>query len=93
VNAVDARRGAPSEPAPGRRTQGLSRCGGPHCWTNVKPRGSLYGMVARDEQLMDAVRDVAELYGVPVHCMSGCQHETVTARQGVPSVGGFCVDL
>lgn len=60
---------------------------------HLKPHGSLYGMVARDEQLMGAVCDVAELYGIAVYGMSGSLHETVAERRGIPFVGEFYVDL
>ncbi|MGR7025637.1 5-oxoprolinase subunit PxpA [Geodermatophilus sp. URMC 62] len=60
---------------------------------HVKPHGSLYGMVARDEQLMDAVCDVAVQYGVPVYGMAGTAHETVAERRGVDFVSEFYVDL
>ncbi len=33
---------------------------------HIKPHGSLYGMAARDEDIMDAICDVAVQYGVPV---------------------------
>jgi UPF0271 protein len=60
---------------------------------HIKPHGSLYGMVARDEQLMEAVCDVAEIYQVPVFGMAGTTHEVVANRRGVPFVGELYVDL
>ncbi len=60
---------------------------------HIKPHGSLYGMVARDEALMDAVCDVAELYQVPVYGMAGTTHQRVADRRGVPFVGELYVDL
>lgn len=60
---------------------------------HVKPHGSLYGMVARDEQLMHAVCDVAEQYAVPVFGMAGTAHERVAAQRGVAFVAEFYVDL
>lgn len=60
---------------------------------HLKPHGSLYGMVARDEQLMGAVCDVAELYGIAVYGMSGSLHETVAELRGIPFVAEFYVDL
>lgn len=60
---------------------------------HIKPHGSLYGMVARDEQLMDAVCDVAVQYGVPVYGMAGTAHERVAARRDVGFVAEFYVDL
>ncbi|GGO70150.1 5-oxoprolinase subunit PxpA [Nonomuraea cavernae] len=60
---------------------------------HIKPHGSLYGMVARDEALMDAVCDVAVMYGVPVFGMAGTAHERVSAARGVPFLAEFYVDL
>lgn len=60
---------------------------------HIKPHGSLYGMVARDEDLMDALCDVAAQYGVPVYGMAGTAHESVAARRGVGFVAEFYVDL
>jgi UPF0271 protein len=60
---------------------------------HIKPHGSLYGMVARDEALMDAVCDVAELFQVPVYGMANTVHETVATRRGVPFVSELYVDL
>lgn len=60
---------------------------------HIKPHGALYGMVAQDEQLMDAVCDVAVQYGVPVFGMAGTAHERVAKQRGVPFVAEFYVDL
>jgi 5-oxoprolinase (ATP-hydrolysing) subunit A len=60
---------------------------------HIKPHGALYSMVARDEQLMEAVCDVAELYGVPVFGLPGTIHERVAGRRGVELVAEFYVDL
>jgi 5-oxoprolinase (ATP-hydrolysing) subunit A len=60
---------------------------------HIKPHGSLYGMVARDEALMDAVCDIAELYQVPVYGMANTIHEKVATRRGVPFVSELYVDL
>ena len=60
---------------------------------HIKPHGSLYGMVARDESLMEAVCDVAELYQVAVFGMAGSTHQVVADRRGVPFVGELYVDL
>ncbi len=61
--------------------------------SHIKPHGSLYGMVGRDETLMDAVCDVAVQYEVPVYGLVGTAHERVAGRRGVPFVGEFFVDL
>lgn len=60
---------------------------------HIKPHGALYSMVARDERLMEAVCDVAELYGVAVLGLPGTTHERVAGRRGVPFVAEFYVDL
>ncbi|MFZ5869158.1 MAG: 5-oxoprolinase subunit PxpA [Actinomycetota bacterium] len=60
---------------------------------HIKPHGALYGMVARDEQLMDAVCEVAADFGVGVFGMPGTYHETVATRWGVPFTAEFYVDL
>nr|MCW2728964.1 LamB/YcsF family protein [Aeromicrobium sp.] len=60
---------------------------------HIKPHGSLYGMVARDEALMGAVCDVAEIYGVPLFGMAATAHEAVARQRGVPFVAEFYVDL
>ncbi len=60
---------------------------------HLKPHGSLYGMVTRDEDLMDALCDVAVQYGVPVYGMAGTAHERVAVRRGVGFVAEFYVDL
>jgi UPF0271 protein len=60
---------------------------------HIKPHGSLYGMVARDEEMMDAVCDVAVLYGVPLYGMAGTAHERVATKRGVEFVAEFYVDL
>jgi 5-oxoprolinase (ATP-hydrolysing) subunit A len=60
---------------------------------HIKPHGSLYGMVGREEELMDAVCDVAVMYGVPIYGMTGTAHERVAARRRVDFVGEYYVDL
>jgi UPF0271 protein len=60
---------------------------------HLKPHGALYGMAARDEDIMDAICDVAVQYGVPVFGMAGTAHERVAERRGVPFVAEFYVDL
>ncbi len=60
---------------------------------HIKPHGSLYGMVARDEDLMDAICDVAVLYGVPVYGMAGTAHERIAGKRGLAFVAEFYVDL
>lgn len=60
---------------------------------HIKPHGSLYGMAARQPEIMDAVCDVAVQYGVPVFGMAGTEHERVAVKRGVPFVAEFYVDL
>jgi UPF0271 protein len=60
---------------------------------HIKPHGSLYGMVGRDEALMDALCDVALQYGVPIYGLAGTEHQRGCERRGVPFVGEFYVDL
>ncbi|GAA3664256.1 LamB/YcsF family protein [Nocardioides ginsengisoli] len=60
---------------------------------HIKPHGALYGMAARDEEIMDAICDVAVQYEVPVFGMAGTAHERVADKRGVPFVAEFYVDL
>ncbi|EMY35646.1 LamB/YcsF family protein [Arthrobacter crystallopoietes BAB-32] len=60
---------------------------------HIKPHGALYGMLARDEDLMDAVCDVAIQYGVPVYGLPGTAHERAAARREVGFIAEFYADL
>jgi UPF0271 protein len=60
---------------------------------HIKPHGSLYGMLARDEALMLAATNVAKTYGVPVYGVAGSAHQRVAEREGVEFVGELYVDL
>ena len=60
---------------------------------HIKPHGALFGMLSRDEELMDAACDVALQYGVPVFGLAGTAHERAALRRGVPFVSEFYVDL
>lgn len=60
---------------------------------HIKPHGSMYGMVARDEGLMGAVCDVADAVGVGVFGMTGTAHEKVARARGVDFTAEFYVDL
>lgn len=60
---------------------------------HVKPHGALYGMLARDADLMRAAAPVAALYDVPMLGMAGTAHEFVCAEMGVPFVAELYVDL
>lgn len=60
---------------------------------HIKPHGSLYGMLARDEALMLGAVNVAKTYGVPIFGIAGSQHQIVAEREGVEFVGELYVDL
>lgn len=60
---------------------------------HIKPHGSLYGMLARDEELMLGAVKVARDYGVPVFGLAGTAHQRVAEREGVEFVGELYVDL
>lgn len=60
---------------------------------HIKPHGSMYGMIARDEALMNAVCDVAEVFGVGVFGMAGTTHERVARERGIPFTSELYVDL
>ena len=60
---------------------------------HIKPHGSLYGMLARDEDLMQGAVNVAKTYGVPVFGMAGSAHQRVAEREGVEFIGELYVDL
>lgn len=60
---------------------------------HIKPHGSLYGMLARDEALMAGAVAVAKDYGVPVFGIAGSAHQRVAEREGVEFVGELYVDL
>lgn len=61
--------------------------------SHIKPHGSLYGMLARDEELMLAAVRVARDYDVPVFGLAGTAHQTVAQREGVTFIGELYVDL
>lgn len=61
--------------------------------SHIKPHGSLYGMAARSEGVMDAICDVAELYGVPVYGLADTSHERVALRRRLSFVSELYVDL
>lgn len=60
---------------------------------HIKPHGSLFGMLARDEALMRGAAKVAKSYGVPIFGLAGSAHQTVAEREGVEFVGELYVDL
>lgn len=60
---------------------------------HLKPHGALFGMLARDEELMDAVCDVAIQFEVPILGLAGTAHERVTTRRGVEFISEYYVDL
>ena len=60
---------------------------------HIKPHGSLYGMLSRDEDLMLGAVKVAKDYGVPVFGVAGTAHQRVAEREGVEFVGEMYVDI
>jgi UPF0271 protein len=60
---------------------------------HIKAHGSLYGMLARDPELMRAAARVAALYQVPIYGLAGTAHQSVCEEMGVPFVGELYVDL
>ncbi|MBT1001564.1 5-oxoprolinase subunit PxpA [Paenarthrobacter sp. DKR-5] len=60
---------------------------------HIKPHGSLYGMLARDPELMTAAAAVAARFEVPFYGLAGTEHQKVCESQGVPFVGELYVDL
>ena len=60
---------------------------------HIKPHGSLYGMLARDEELMLGAVRVAADFGVSIFGIAGSAHQRVAEREGVPFVGELYVDL
>lgn len=60
---------------------------------HIKPHGSLYGMLARDEDLMRAAARVAADFGVPVFGLAGTAHERIAAEAGIGFVSELYVDL
>lgn len=61
--------------------------------SHIKPHGSLYGMLARDEELMLGAARVAKDYGVPLYGLAGSAHQIVAEREGIEFVGELYVDL
>ncbi|MEZ3159498.1 5-oxoprolinase subunit PxpA [Microbacterium sp. BWT-B31] len=61
--------------------------------SHIKPHGSLYGMLAREPELMRAATRVARDYGVAVYGLAGSQHQLVAQSEGVEFVGELYVDL
>lgn len=60
---------------------------------HIKPHGSLYGMLSRDEDLMLGAVKVAKTYGVPIFGIAGSAHQRVAEREGVQFIGELYVDL
>ena len=60
---------------------------------HIKPHGALYGMLSRNEDLMESACDVAEQYGVPILGLPHTAHQRVADRRGVEFVAEFYVDL
>lgn len=75
----------------GALTAFLGACGAP--LNHIKPHGSLYGMLAADEELMRAAAQVNLQYGVPFFGLADTAHERVCAELGVEFVAELYVDL
>lgn len=60
---------------------------------HIKPHGALYGMLAADENLMQAAADVCEQYQVAFLGMPGTIHEQVCTSRGIPFVRELYVDM
>ncbi len=75
----------------GALTASLRRFGLP--LNHIKPHGSLYGMLSRDDELMTAAARVARLYDVPFYGLAGTAHERICADTGVEFVSELYVDL
>lgn len=61
--------------------------------SHIKPHGAFFGMLARDEEMMDAICDVAIQFEVPIFGLAGTTHERVAKRRGVGFVSEYYVDL
>ncbi|MEC5191500.1 MULTISPECIES: 5-oxoprolinase subunit PxpA [unclassified Arthrobacter] len=60
---------------------------------HLKPHGALYGMLAGDEDLMQAAAGVALQFAVPFYGLAGTAHETVCRAMGVEFIPELYVDL
>lgn len=60
---------------------------------HIKPHGSLYGMLSRDDELAAAAARVARDYGVPIYGLAGTAHQRAAAQVGAEFVGELYVDL
>lgn len=60
---------------------------------HIKPHGALFGMMAREPELMHALCDVALDVGVPIFGLAGTLHERVALERGVDFVAEYYVDL
>ena len=60
---------------------------------HIKPHGALYGMLASDEELMQAAAGTARQFGVPFYGLAGTAHESVCRAMGVEFVAELYVDL
>lgn len=60
---------------------------------HIKPHGALYGVAARDENVANAIADVAEIYDVPLFGMANTEHERVYKERGIGFVSELYADL
>ena len=61
--------------------------------SHLKPHGALYGMAARQEHIVHAICDAAEIYGVPIFGLAGTLHEEIYTARGCEFVAEFFADL
>ena len=60
---------------------------------HIKPHGALYGMAARDEEVANAICDVADVFQVPLYGLPGTLHEKVYQQRGHEFVSEYYADL
>lgn len=60
---------------------------------HIKPHGALYGMAARDEEVANAICDVADVFRVPLYGLPGTLHEKVYGARGHEFVSEYYADL
>lgn len=61
--------------------------------SHVKPHGALYGMLARDDEMMAPVAEFAARNGLRVFGLAGTAHQSCAESAGAEFVGELYVDL
>lgn len=69
----------------------LDRAGTP--LNHVKPHGALWGMLAGDEELMEAAATAVAQFDVPFLGLAGTYHESVCRNRGVDFIAELYVDM